>query len=74
MDILNRTMTVERLSDGRLSAFVAPTGERTVVTVTPEGSLQTVTDPYDNSATFQYNEENMMIGHKPSFGCQQNFK
>ncbi len=74
MNALNRTMSVERLSDGRLHAFVAPTGGKTVVSVTGSGMLESITDPDGLTAMFEYNKDSLMTSHKPPIGCKQHFK
>ena len=77
IDEFNRTLTIERMSDGRLRAFVAPSGERSVVTLNPNGMLLSLSDPDgegSNVASFEYNENNLVTSYQPPLGCQQTYE
>jgi RHS repeat-associated protein len=52
--------TVERLPDGRPTAIVAPTGQRTELTVSTEGVLTRVENPNDEALVLEYDAGDLL--------------
>ena len=74
VDRFNRTLQVERRSDGRLHAFVAPRGQRSIVTLDDNGMLTSLMDEKGISAHFTYDEDGLVVEHVPPVGCPQSYE
>jgi YD repeat-containing protein len=74
VDGFNRTLQIQRRADGRLEAFVAPTGERSTVTLTDDGMLQNMVEPSGVQSTFQYDSGGLITSHEPPNGCRQSYE
>lgn len=74
VDRFNRTLLVERRSDGALHAFVSPQGQRSIVTLDENGMLSNLFDEKGVSARFSYNNEGLVTQHTPPVGCLQTYE
>ena len=74
IDKNNQTLILDRRSNGDLHAFVAPGGDRSVVTLDSNGRLQSMTSEMGQSAVYMYDDQGLMIEHQPPSGCSQQYE